>query len=276
MCKYAAYVANQGLKHSTIKTYLSAVRHMQIMMGLGDPFNQPTPRLEYVLRGIKSDQAQKGRGGTRTRLPITPQLLKRMKICLMKEPQNNDNIMVWAACCVCFFGFLRAGEIVVPSLSAYDPSVHLSFGDVTLDSREALTLAQVTIKASKTDPFRKGVAIYLGRTSNELCPVTAVATHLAARGGTPGPFFQFQNGRPLTRETFVAKTRQLLEETGVNAKEYAGHSFRIGAASTAAACGVEDSLIQTLGRWESSAYLLYVRVPQEKLAQLSNTLAQAP
>ena len=196
-------------------------------------------------------------------------------MCLMKEAQNHDNIMVWAACCVCFFGFLRAGEIVVPSMSAYDPSVHLSFGDATLDSREAPTLAQVTIKASKTDSFRKGVAIYLGRMSNELCPVTAVATYLAARGGTPGPFFQFQNGRPLTRETFVAKTRQLLEGIGVKAKEYAGHSFRIGVASTAAACGVEDSLIQTLGRWESAAYLLYVRVPREKLAQLSNTLAQA-
>ena len=100
--------------------------------------------------------------------------------------------------------FLWFSEIVVPSMSAYDPSVHLSFGDVTLDSREAPTLAQVTIKASKTDPFRKDVAIYLGRTKNELCPVTAVATYLAARGGTPGPFFRFRNGRPMTRESFVA------------------------------------------------------------------------
>jgi hypothetical protein len=33
------------------------------------------------------------------------------------------------------FGFLRAGEIVVPSSAGYDMSVHLSMGDVTLDSR---------------------------------------------------------------------------------------------------------------------------------------------
>ena len=37
------------------------------------------------------------------------------------------------------------------------------------------TLVQVRIKASKTDPFRKGVVVYLGRTDNDLCPVGAVA-----------------------------------------------------------------------------------------------------
>ena len=44
-------------------------------------------------------------------------------------------------------------------------------------------------------------------------------------------------------------------------------------ASTAAAVGVEDSLIQTLGRLKSSAYLLYVRVPRERLASVSNLIA---
>lgn len=158
---------------------------------------------------------------------------------------------------------------MVPSSMGYDPSVHLSVGDVTLDSRTSPSVAQITIKASKTDPFRKGVAIFLGKTNNELCPVTAIATYLALRGTSPGPFFRFNNGQPLTRESFVSRVRRLVTEAGVEAKKYAGHSFRVGAASTAAACGVEDSLIKTLGRWESSAYLLYVRV------QLSKTLSQA-
>ena len=70
----------------------------------------------------------------------------------------------------CFFGFLHSGEIVVPSAAAYDPSARLSVGDVTLDNREAPTMAQITIKASKTDPFRIGVAEFVGRTGNDLCP----------------------------------------------------------------------------------------------------------
>ena len=52
--------------------------------------------------------------------------------------------------------------------------------------------------------------------------------------------------------------REVLEEAGLDPKKYAGHSFRIGATTTAAARGVDDSVIKTLGRWQSSAYLLYV------------------
>ena len=39
---------------------------------------------------------------------------------------------------------------------------------------------------------------------------------------------------------------------------YAGHSLRIGVATTAAMAGVEDAMIQTLGRWQSAAYVQYV------------------
>jgi len=34
---FATCMAHQGLVHSTIKTYLSGVRQMQVAMGLGDP-----------------------------------------------------------------------------------------------------------------------------------------------------------------------------------------------------------------------------------------------
>jgi len=44
---------------------------------------------------------------------------------------------------MCFFGFLRSGEVTVPSLREYDPEGHLSEGDVTLDNLSAPTLVQV-------------------------------------------------------------------------------------------------------------------------------------
>ena len=132
---------------------------------------------------------------------------------------------------------------------------------------------QDRIKQSKTDPFRKGVMVYLGRTGGELCPVVVVSAYLAVRGKAPGPFFGFKGGEPLAREIFVRRVRAALREVGVDSDKYAGHSFRIGAASTASAVGVEDSLIQMLGRWKSFAYLSYVCVPRERLASVSNLIA---
>ena len=72
-------------------------------------------------------------------------------------------VMLWAACCTHFFGLLRSGEIVVPIATSYDPAAHLSFGDVTVDRMDVPTIAQITIKASKTDPFSKGISIYVGK-----------------------------------------------------------------------------------------------------------------
>ena len=36
--------------------------------------------------------------------------------------------------------------------------------------------------------------------------------------------------------------------------------------------GVEDSVIKTLGRWQSLAYLEYIRIPREQLANYSHML----
>lgn len=67
--------------------------------------------------------------------------------------------------------------------------------------------------------------------------------------------------------------RTALNSAGVDQQKYCGHSFRIGAATTAAARGIEDSVIKTLGRWESVAYLQYVRIPREQLSGVTCQLA---
>ena len=53
---------------------------------------------------------------------------------------------------------------------------------------------------------------------------------------------------PMSRDHFISLLRQLLLRLGYNDNPFSGHSFRIGAATSAAASGVEDHIIQTLGR----------------------------
>ena len=77
LCSFVAVLADQGLRHRSVKVYLSALRFMQIQAGLKDPFAHVAwPRLDYVVKGIKKVEAEKG-VATRTRLPITPSILQR-------------------------------------------------------------------------------------------------------------------------------------------------------------------------------------------------------
>ena len=245
---------------------------MQILARWGDPLIHSMPLLEYVLRGVKSEQAKNPSALQRTRLPITPAILRKVCHALEKDKTNHDHVMLWAVYCTAFFGFLRSGEVTVPSLAAYDPGAHLSYGDITFNSQTHPTLAQVNIKASKTDAFRTGVLIYLAKTNCDLCPVAALVAYHAAQGSGAGPFFRFRKGTPLPREKLVQKLREHLAEGGVDSAKFSGHSFRIGAATTASERGIQDSMIQTLGQWKSAAYLRYVCIPRQELASISRTL----
>ena len=180
--------------------------------------------------------------------------------------------MFWAAACMAFFGFFRLGEILIPLGEAYNPTNHLSVGDVAVDNTTHPSLIQIKLKQSKTDQFGKGAMVYIGRTDTDLCPIAAILAFMALRGNSPGPFFQHHDKTPLRKDKFVGEVRAALTAAGIGASDYSGHSFRIGAATTAAQCGLPETTIQTLGRWTSEAYRSYIRLPQEYLANIAGTL----
>jgi hypothetical protein len=271
LCYFVAQLSKEGLKHRTIKVYLSAVRYLHIAEGKEDPFQSPMNRLHYILRGMKREEALKSTE-SRVRLPITPSILRKIKQGWEERAGDPDIVMLWAAVCLGFFGFLRAGEMTVPSDSAYDPKVHLNFSDIAVDNPEEPTVLKVTLKQSKTDPFRKGINLFLGKTHSDLCPVVALLSYLVVRGTREGPLFRFKDGRFLTRQRLVDHVREVLQSVGMDQSKYCSHSFRIGAATAAAARGMEDSVIKTLGRWRSLAYLEYIRIPRDQLASYSKLL----
>ncbi len=121
------------------------------------------------MKGIKSVQARSG-PKPRPRLPITPEILRKLRSVWVA---GFDQSMLWAAATACFFGFFRAGELTVPSDAAYDPTVHLNFEDIAMDSLTRPSGLQVRLKVSKTDPFRKGVDVFIGSSGDDLCPVRA-------------------------------------------------------------------------------------------------------
>ena len=170
---FASYLATANMSHTTIKVYLAAIRHVHVVAGLHELFiEQLTPRLQLVLRGIKKSQASTS--SPRVRLPITLQLMQSINNILSNQPHLYRNIMLWAACCLAFFGFLRVSEFTIPSHNGYDPSLHLSLQDISIDHRDNPNVLRIHIKQSKTDPFRQGVQIYLGVTNTNVCPILGI------------------------------------------------------------------------------------------------------
>ncbi len=159
---------------------------MHIEAGLDPPAREQCHQVNYVLRGIRRAQSTTPR---RTRLPLTADVMRAIQVAVFspaRECSELERHLLWAACCLGFFGFLRSGEFTVKDPRHEAP---LLASDMAVDS----------------------------------------------------------HSHPAT----------------------IGHSFRIGAASTAAARGVPDHLIKTLGQLRSEAYQLYVRTPPSTLAAMS-------
>ena len=274
LCKFVSYLALKNISANTIKVYLSGVRQLHLREGHPPPHTAEMAKLAQVLRGIKVSQASGSKLTTaRQRLPITPEILRQVKGQWQRDPPTQDRIMLWAAFLTCFFGFFRSGEICVSQADSFDPSSDLSVDSVKLDSICNPRLIRIRLATSKTDPFREGAMINLPRTEDDLCPVAALLSWLVYRGGSPGPLFLFQSGASLTRARLVTELRKVLSDVGLEAENFSGHSFRKGAATTAAAHGVPDSQIKILGRWKSSAFHVYLEPSGPQLANVAARLS---
>lgn len=166
-----------SLSSASIKIYLSAVRSMHIDLGFPDPLVDCL-QLQHVLRGIKRTLGSPGP----SRLPITDHHM--MIIYNSLSFAIEDHVMFWAASTLAYFGFLRSAEFTVPSLSAFNPDIRLTVNDIAVDFHISPCL-QLTIKASKTDPFRKGCCLYIGLGGPPLCALSAIMNYLPLLGQSP-------------------------------------------------------------------------------------------
>ena len=109
LCFYVAFLYSEGLAHASIKSYLSAIRQLQIRDNLPDPFAVSMPRLEQVLRGVKVLRGKQGRNARSQKLPITPPILRLADFGEVAATSEGPNVYHAVGSMLClFFWFFQA------------------------------------------------------------------------------------------------------------------------------------------------------------------------
>ncbi len=140
-----------------------------------------------------------------------------------------------------FLGFLRSGEVTIATDTSSDKVVHLTSEDIAVDSLKDPTMVRARLNSSKTDKFKKGVDIVVGKTGDGIFPVAAMLGYLRVRGAGPMTLFQFKEGKPLTKPLLVSQVRETLQATGIDGTPllgtpYLGHSAQCPQCSSYNSC----------------------------------------
>jgi hypothetical protein len=129
--------------------------------------------VQQVIRGIKRYF------GDRDRKPATPITLPILqRLIAVSSPQSSlQQANLDAAIKLIFSGFLWSGEFTVKAEKhkAFYPAAHLTRSSVSFfPSIDVPSTISITFPASKTDPFRKGVTIFIAAVKTSTCAVTAL------------------------------------------------------------------------------------------------------
>ena len=249
---FVAYLSLTGKSHSTAKTYLAALAATHKLNGLPDPTDSFLVKklMQGFSRSTPSSDA---------RLPITFARLKQLISCLETVCKNSYETKLFkAAFTMAFFGFFRVSELVgqTHSHQLSRPGIQSS------DIHPSLRGFEVKLRGSKTDQEKKGQSVFLDLVvdSPDVCPVRAIMDFKQIRQNSKDVFLVHMNSAPLSRYQFQAVLKKAAAFLNWPSKGYSSHSFRIGAATTAAGNGTSLESIMQRGRWRSGAVKSYIRL----------------
>ena len=192
---------------------------------------------------------------TDTRLPIDKFLLEKLIEASAFVTQSvYERAMMAAMFAVAFHAFLRIGEITVRSPKAVNQHL-LGLCSIQMGSNY-FNIQFLPYKHSQGKCFSLSVKKASGP---RFCPFILLQEFLKLWGQVDGPLFCLQSGSPVLRQKFDDLLKKALIFAKVNPRSFKGHSFRIGAATWAAAQGSSELAIKQMGRWKSDAYKKYIR-----------------
>ena len=190
--------------------------------------------------------------------------------------------MIWLVCTLAFNGSFRIGELLANDNMPYDPQTCLLGRDISVENwhknGENTKLIKVWLKSPKELKFGKGVMVEVFETNTEICPVAALEKwkkqSKSAMTSTK-PAFRLEDGSLYNGNLFNRDLEKLLGKH-INYKEtkILSHSFRAGLATAMAKLGYTDDEICKIGRWNSQAFIHYVKTARLKRMKIAREMAE--
>jgi len=230
---YLTHLSTKNAKMSTLKRRLVSIGVIHKINGHYLDTKHPS-----IIENIMGIKRRKG-SFQRAKKPILINNLKN--IIDVIDRQNKEEIKKLRDRSIILIGFsggFRRNEIV-----------SLDYNDLDF-VQEGL---KINIKRSKTDQFGEGFTKALPYfDSSQYCPVVSLKNWLEVSRITSGPLFRrFVKGSKLsenrlTDQTVALLIKEYLNLTGIDSKNYSGHSLRSGFATSAADSGVEERSIMAM------------------------------
>ena len=218
-------------------------------------FNDPTQLflIRKMLAGLWKHNAKPD-----IRHPITIYMLHKLIDALENVcPSLYNKRMFKAMFLLAFHAFVRIGEIAHNGKEANILKItDLTFFKQGNQNPSRMGIHFHTFKGHcNTSPITlslkpKVLTLY--------CPVQTLYNYLQMCGAHTGCIFRFPDGPTVSYSYFCTILKQTLHAAGYSSAHFKSHSFRIGAASTAASQGVAEVDIQAMGRWHANAFKQYI------------------
>ena len=230
---YLTYLSTKDAKMSTLKRRLVSIGVIHKLKGFY--LDTKHPSIIENIMGIKRRKGsiQKGK---------KPILISNLKVLInVIDEKINEEIKKLRDRTIILIGFsggFRRNEIV--SLN-YDDLDFVPEG------------VKIDIRRSKTDQFGEGSVKALPYFDNsKYCPVVSLKKWISVSEINSGSLFRrFLKGsklseKRLTDQTVALLIKEYLQLTGIDSRNYSGHSLRSGFATSAAEAGAEERSIMAM------------------------------
>ena len=248
---FGAYLVDQGVQSSTLKSYFSAIKHT--LKTDGYLWNDQKVLLSSLVRSCKMENDE-----VKIRLPIQKGLLEMLLFELNRKfcSSNSTNqqpylaIMYQAIFCLTYYGMLRVGEVAYGNHVIKACNIHVG------NNKDKILIVLYSSKTHGKESRPQKVKISAlptnGTHTKYFCPFKLINKYMAIRGSyfnDSEQFFVFKDKTPVKPYHIRNLLRDLLDILNLNSKLYDVHSFRAGRTVDLAKFNYSIERIKEMGRW---------------------------